>query len=91
MLRAWVEIERLIRVNARHRRGFRIAEVEPSFILDEALAELQELRDAPCDLTELSDLLGILFHYAIKQGWSIADIEAAMLEKFAIRFTEECT
>jgi hypothetical protein len=88
MKNAWKEIERLIKVKAIHRKGFDISEVQPLFILGQAIEEFGELSKDPDDATELADLLGILFHYAIKKGWSMEALEILMLEKFANRFTE---
>ena len=86
MIKAWLEVERLIEVNAKHRRGFYLQEVRPPFILKQATGELQELCVSPNDINELADLLGVLFHYAIKQGWTNDAIESAMLKKFKERF-----
>lgn len=88
MIIAWTEIERLIRVQAVHRKGFNLAEVRPPFIIGQALEEMKELMASPDDPEELADLLGVLFHLAIKQGWSMSKIELLMLDKFARRFTE---
>lgn len=87
MKKAWQEIERLIRKNARHRKGFKIGEVQPPFIMGQAFSEFGELLRAPDDPVEMADLLGVLFHYCIKQGWSREQIQRLMLAKFAQRFS----
>ena len=88
MKRAWRKVESLIRNNAQHRKGFRLQDVKPPFILEQAQGEFNELRDAPDDPTEMADLLGVLIHYSIKQGWTMELLESYMLEKFAIRFEQ---
>lgn len=88
MKRAWKAIQRLVEKNAKHRKGFRLQEVTLPFILEQALAELKELQEQPDDPVEMADLLGVLLHYAVKQGWPIELLESYMLEKFKKRFTE---
>lgn len=88
MTNAWNEICRLIDVRAVHRQGFVLADVRPIFILGQAQGELDELKRDPQDPVELADLLGVLFHYAIKQGWTMEQLERLMLDKFKKRFTE---
>jgi hypothetical protein len=88
MTDAWMEVRRLIRVNARHRSGVRMAEVDDAMILAHAAAELRELAAAPDDPEELADLFGVLLHYAVKHGWTAEQLEKLMLAKFRVRFTE---
>jgi len=85
---AWWEIMRLIDNNAKHRKGFGIAEVDEPFILEQAQAELNELKDAPDDPEELADLIGVLMHYAQKKGWSWEMLERLLVEKLKVRFEE---
>ena len=85
---AWKEVERLIVINAEHRKGFRLGQVSSSFVLQKALNEFNELCQAPDDIDELADLFGVLIHYAIKKGWSQEQLETAILEKFKKRFHE---
>lgn len=87
MRKAFKKIRELISLKAVHRKGFTIAEVRPVFILGQAMEEFRELLKAPDDPVEMADLLGVLFHYCIKQGWSEELIESYMLEKFALRFS----
>lgn len=86
MEKAWDEVARLIAAKAAHRSGFTIGQVSDEFILNGAQLELNELKEAPNDPVELSDLLGVLFHYAIKKGWPMPLLESCLLEKLAIRF-----
>lgn len=83
---AWQVIEQLVRDNAKHRKGFRLADVSRDHILSSARDELTELQQAPYDITELGDLVSILIHYAIKNGWTQEALEQAMLDKLKIRF-----
>lgn len=91
MKRATREIKRLIEVNAKHRKGFRLGEVGLPFILRQADAELQELCESPNDPDEMADLLGILIHYAIRKGWTEKYLEDILLDKLKLRFSEETT
>ena len=98
---AWNECQRLLEVNARHRRGFRLREVPVpvSFVFDQASDELMELRKAitlwatengpQSDVRdELADVLGVLFHLALKLGFTPEQLTASMLAKFKQRFSE---
>lgn len=87
MKRAWKKIERLIAQNAEHRKGFRLASVQREFVLLQAGEEFQELVESPDDPYEMADLLGVLIHYAIKQGWTMEFLESLLIEKLGKRFT----
>lgn len=87
MIKAWRTIEHLIEKKAVHRSGFEIAEVRPLFIIGRMQGEMKELMNAPDDMSELADLLGVIFHYAIKIGWKYEDIERQLLDKLDLRFT----
>lgn len=88
MIKCWAAIEELIRRQARHRKGFCIADVTPAFVLSQACDEMNELTENQC-IEELADVFGCLLHYAIKRKWSLGQIEEAMLDKFLIRFSAE--
>ncbi len=90
MKRSWSKIERMIKDGGYiHRKGFRLSEVRPPFILDQAKAEMQELSDAPDDPEEMADLFGVLIHYCIKQGWPMDLIESYLSKKLDLRFTRK--
>jgi Protein of unknown function (DUF550) len=86
MERAWGEVGRLDRVNAVHRKGWRLGDANPVLSLKNAAQELVELAGAPDDITELADLFGCLVVDAVKEGWSSAAVEDALLKKLAARF-----
>ena len=86
MQKAWDEIRRLVRVNARHRKGWYLGELPASCQLAHAVCELGELLAAPDDPDELIDVLGCLFGYAAKKGWALDDLERRLLDKLAARF-----
>jgi hypothetical protein len=86
MQKLWDEVERLIAENAQHRKGFRLQEVSLDFLFNHAADELQELRDSPTDPVEFVDLLAILIHLAIRQGWTPAMLERIGVEKMQLRF-----
>ncbi len=86
MLRAWKEVARIAAMEATHRRGFKLTKVSDEFILEGAVAELDELRDTPNNPMELADVFGCLIHYAIKKEWPMELIEECLLEKLAARF-----
>lgn len=99
---AWVEIERLIALDAKHRSGVRLSQMSASAILDRAESEIAELRDecaavrsvdtrivvpsAAQAVEELGDVFGCLLHLAIKLGTTPTELSAIMLAKFAERF-----
>lgn len=88
MRKVWSKIELLIKANALHSRGFRLGEVELPFVLSQAEDEFRELKDAPDDPSEMADLLGVLIHYSIKQGWTMEALESYLSEKLDLRFSE---
>lgn len=89
MLTAWMEITGLIERNAKHRKGFRLQEITPADVLKHALEEINELRDAPEDIDELGDAVACLLHYAIRRGWTLQDLESAIVRKLIKRFPED--
>lgn len=54
-------VERLVARNARHRAGFRLNALATSAIAEHLLLEATELRDAPTDISEAADVLGVCF------------------------------
>jgi hypothetical protein len=88
MKRAWAEVARLQRINATHRKGFRVNDLVPAEIIAHIQEELGELRAAPHDIEELADTMVVLIHYALKHGWSMLDVEAAILRKLSLRFPD---
>lgn len=88
MKRAWHKVEVLIRNNAQHRRGFRLQEIAIPFVLEQAQLEMNELQHAPDDPAEMADLIGVLIHYSIKQGWTPELLESLLIEKLNIRFSK---
>lgn len=87
MNRAWRKIDTLVGLNAKHKRKhFKLGEVSPSFILKQAVDELEELIASPIDPYEMADLLAILFHYCIMRGWSMASVENKIIAKLKVRF-----
>lgn len=95
------ESKRLHEANAKHRKGWRLDDRNDFGALQYAAQELAELQYelgyhhavAPMRiemvLDELADVLLCLDSFAIKCGFSQAEIEAAKLKKLAERFTEE--
>ena len=86
MKKMWKKIERMIATGAVHRDGFKLDEVKLPFILEQARKELDELIKSPDDHIEMADLLAILIHYCIKQGWTMEVMESYMNEKLNVRF-----
>jgi hypothetical protein len=87
---AWNFIDQLIAENALHRKGFRLQEIDPPFVLGQACQELKELCDEPNNPDEMADLFGVLIHYCIKQGWTIDFIETCVMRKLKLRFKRGC-
>lgn len=102
MQRAWYEIIRLIDNNAKHRKGFRLGEVDIQFVLENLAGEVEELflaekseEIAKClggllvtedCLSEAADIVGVIFHYCIKKGYTLEQLENQVLEKLKLRF-----
>lgn len=87
MKRVWKKIERMIKANVKHKRkNFRLGDAGINTVLAHAIEEFKELSFAPDDPAEMADLLGILIHYCIKQGWTIEFVEAKIIEKLDLRF-----
>lgn len=97
---AWKEVSRLVRTNAKHRKGFSLGEIScDKFVLEQAADEMKELQDAliryeACITSgdhevadELGDVLGVLFHFGIRMGYTPETLSRAMLAKFKQRFT----
>ena len=76
----------MVNRSARHRSGFRLGTIGLSSILDHTAEELQELRNAPDDPSEMADILATLIHYSIMQGWTEDFLEKLMIEKLDVRF-----
>lgn len=87
MLVAWKKIDRMIKEGYVHnRKHFELDKVKLPFLIGQAVAELKELMDAPDDPQEMADLLGILIHYCIKQGWTREFMQKLIIEKLNLRF-----
>jgi uncharacterized protein YabN with tetrapyrrole methylase and pyrophosphatase domain len=97
---AWKEVSRLVRTNARHRKGFSLGEIScDKFVLEQAADEMKELQTAlvryEACITgtdqevadELGDVLGVLFHFAIRMGYTPETLSRSMLAKFKQRFS----
>lgn len=68
------------------RKGYKLGELTTDEVLAYAACEMFELARAPDDVSELADLLGCLFHYAQRKGWSMALIERELMRKLVLRF-----
>ena len=89
MRKAWNKIGRMIKDGRYvHRKGFRLSDVELPFVLSQAQDEMDELRQDPDDPEEMADLIGVLIHYCIKQGWTMELIEKYLIEKLDLRFSK---
>jgi hypothetical protein len=84
--RAWDEVARLERTNATHRKGWRLGDAAPATSIRHCRDELDELEAEPDNVDELADAVGCLFAYAAKKGWTMEDVESALLRKLAARF-----
>lgn len=73
--------------NALHRKGWRMEDIGIEDVLAHLQEEVDELKEEPTDLYELADVMNNLFHIANLNGWSLQDIENAMIEKLELRFS----
>ncbi len=91
MNKAYEEIQRLVKVNALHRKGFRLGEMTERKIILHAASELNELYEATDDenaLEEMADVFGCLFHVAIRRKFTLGMIEEKLLKKLKARLSE---
>jgi hypothetical protein len=86
MKKSWNKIKRMIAEGYVHRKGFNLKDVKPRFILQQAEEEFNELKAEPDNPEEMADLLGVLIHYSIKQGWTMEVLENYLMEKLDLRF-----
>ena len=88
MTKSWNKIIELKNRNAKHRKGFHINNISQKERINAAVQELLELKDSfPWySLYELADVLAILLHFAQVQGWSLKDLDDAILYKLQLRF-----
>lgn len=91
MEKACKKIRRLIKANAVHRKGFTLASLSSSEILEHAEREMRELQTAWADnqLEELADVFGCLIHFAIRRKFTAKQIEERLLEKLKLRFPND--
>jgi hypothetical protein len=80
-------IESLVRNNAKHRRGFRLQEINDQFVLKQTAFELIELIQEPDNPQEMADVFGCLIHYCVRKNWSFDEIERLLFAKLKERFT----
>lgn len=79
-------VELLHKNNARHKRGFRLQDVEPHEPMLRAMQEcLETLLVASCSVTEiedeLGDVFGCLLHYALVQECDLTRVIRAWLNR----------
>ncbi len=85
-----LEMLRLIRLKAVHRKGFIIGQVTPAKAVVDLKDEVQELIDAlgtPGVMEELADVMILAQHLMILLGFTPEQLEIMMLNKLAKRFT----
>ena len=87
----WELIKRMDTEKYRHRQGFLLRDASAQMMLDHARDEITELEEtlAAPDVEELADVFGCLIHFAVRQGWSMADVAKALEEKLKARLTQE--
>lgn len=84
---AWNLVGAYVAANAEHvRKGYKLADLDPIDVLRYAGEEMLELCDAPEDQDEMVDLLGCLFHYAARRGWTPASLLEHLEGKLKLRF-----
>lgn len=96
MNQAYAEIQRLISIDARHQKGFRLSEVTEENRLRYAQGEISEMIRAldgtdEEQIDELADVLACLLHHAVRKQWTLQRIDAAILKKLAMRFPPDQT
>jgi hypothetical protein len=78
---------KLHETDAVHRRGFTLNETTQIGRLNFVVGEIHELSASPHDIEEMADVLAVLFDYALTEGWTLPQIEEAMIKKVTTRWT----
>lgn len=87
MRNAWSAIDRLIKANATHRKGFKLKDLSTDDAIKHMQDEVEELAAAPDDMMEVLDIMAICIHLLVKSGWSEEEAERALIGKLEKRFT----
>ena len=79
--------------NRTHRSGVKMKDMSTSYLVSKAREELDEFEDSyvngdQAELNELCDVLNILFHIAIKHGWTPKELGEMMIVKMNMRFLD---
>jgi NTP pyrophosphatase (non-canonical NTP hydrolase) len=98
---AWREVERVVRLDLKHRRGHVPSTQTIGSVLDHMVDELRELveslegqldsispRKNPEITKEAADVLGLLFHVCQKCGISEQELNEACRSKLRLRFKQ---
>lgn len=87
MHKAWDTVAAYVAANAHNPgKGYRLKDLTDKQVLRYAAAEMVELLLAPNQMDEMADLLGCLFHYAQRKGWTLAQLEQELIRKLRVRF-----
>lgn len=88
------EATAIIAANALHRKGVRAQEVSREYTFNHLHGEVVELYEAlrrpdPVDeqKDEMGDILGLLSHIFVREGWNFAEIEACGIVKLRSRWS----
>lgn len=88
MEEAWQKLEKLYHAGAKNkRRGKKLKKYTLCQALKKVAEETVELMAEPDNIDEMADIFKALIHAAIIQGWSIEDVEKALLKKIKKRTT----
>jgi predicted house-cleaning noncanonical NTP pyrophosphatase (MazG superfamily) len=84
----WQMINVLILQNAWHiKKNKQIRDFTDEEMLEHLQDEVAELAKAPKDINEAADILVILYHLAIRNGWTLKDLSDAAQKKIVQRFS----
>lgn len=88
------ELEAIIRAGARHRRGGTAGELPTERIFNDLHCEATELyhaitRNEPVveQRSEMGDVLAIVAHIIVLQGWTLDELEQAAIQKLRNRWS----
>lgn len=90
-LACWSLVKQLIDANTLHRSGVRLQEASDELILERLGGEYHELCDAvnpEQELEELADMFGIMLHLVHKRGYTLDDLDRAVVDKLSRRFVD---
>ena len=85
MRKAWQEVARCVSDGVHVKSGWKLSETTNEQRLRHLMDEVKELMDAPDDILEMADIAAILFHHVQARGFTMKQLEDAIIFKLKKR------